>query len=138
FELFVYNKTINVPNGVIIRDANEIISHKKIFLDSRGSYASFADWFRFKMLFELGGWWSDLDSICVKHIDVDKEYCFSTEQYIDYQKINCGNIKAPKDSEFLDECLFEIRRLIMARDYTWGKYGLNMMDKVLSNYENNE
>jgi len=69
FELFLYDANFECPQGVVVRDANEIISEKYIFLDSRESYASFSDWFRFKMLFDLGGWWTDLDSVCLRKID---------------------------------------------------------------------
>lgn len=138
FEIFIYDKYLKVPYGAVMRDANEIIPYNRVFKDSRGTYASFADWFRFKMLFQLGGWWSDLDSICLRPFHVEKEYCFSSEGNEIKFIANCGNIKAPKHSEFLDECLFEIDKLLQLKDYTWGKFGVNLMRKILPHYDHTD
>ncbi|WP_367211257.1 glycosyltransferase [Sphingobacterium sp. R2] len=137
FELFVYDdiREENLHSKLIIRDANEILHQNLLFLDSRYSYASFADWFRFKMLFELGGWWTDLDSVCIKPLDFTNDYCFSTEGNPRFPIINCGNIKTVKESEFLDECLFYINDLRKNKNRTWGKYGIMLLRTVLKNYE---
>ena len=56
----------NIPEGVIIGDANEILDKKYIFKHWSGNYATFADIFRYKLLYERGDWWVDLDLICLK------------------------------------------------------------------------
>lgn len=138
FEIFTYDSSLQLPKDVVKRDAREIIPANKLFLDSRGSYASFADWFRFKMLFKLGGWWTDLDSVCLKFMDVANEYSFSSEGIEESYLVNIGNIKAPKRAAFLDECLHEIDLLLAKGDNSWGKYGLNLIRKVLSSYDYEE
>ncbi len=65
FQLFTYRPYANIPEGVILRDANEIIEEHLVFQHESGSYALFADWFRNKFLYENGGIWTDLDVICI-------------------------------------------------------------------------
>jgi hypothetical protein len=69
FELYVYEPVI-VPNGITLRDANEIIPFREVFyfqnpVTGRPDLGPFSDLFRFKLLSERGGWWSDVDAICL-------------------------------------------------------------------------
>ena len=80
FFLYVYGDVKNVPSGVTLMDANCIIEQNKIFKDSANTFASFADWFRIKLLFFKGGWWVDMDTICLKHFDFKEQYCIASER----------------------------------------------------------
>ena len=99
FELYAYEDYL-VPEGVIIMDANEIIPESASFqmmssVDGiRGRYSTFANIFRYKLLFDKGGVWSDLDSICIKplNFDNDIEVMFATESSRSGIEINNCNI----------------------------------------------
>ena len=78
FELFVYDDIGNVPDGVVLKDANTIIPEKDIFL-WRGCYAIFADLFRWTLLYEKGGYWVDMDMLCLKPFDFRDEIVFGCE-----------------------------------------------------------
>ena len=65
-----------VPKGVIVEDANEILDNKYIFRHWSGNLATFADIFRYKLLYERGGWWVDLDLICLKALPSDIKYFY--------------------------------------------------------------
>jgi len=69
----------NIPDGVIVKDANKILDKKYIFKHWSGNYATFADIFRFKLLHEQGGWWSDLDLICLRKLP-EVQYFFGGER----------------------------------------------------------
>ena len=69
----------NIPKGVIVKDANKIFNKKYIFKHWSGNYATFADMFRFKLLHEKGGWWVDLDLICLRKLP-DVSYFFGGER----------------------------------------------------------
>jgi len=86
FHLYVYEPITGIPAGVEIRDANEIIPAEKVFRDLRGTYASFADWFRLKLLYQRGGWWVDTDVVCLQPFDETDDYCFSSETH--YNRID--------------------------------------------------
>ena len=69
FELFVYHPVANVPPGCGVADARDILPEDQIFQYQegvgKGSYAGFANRFRYKLLFDRGGWWVDTDVVCL-------------------------------------------------------------------------
>ncbi|WP_108868622.1 glycosyltransferase [Aquimarina aquimarini] len=79
FHLYTYNDIKNVPNGTIIKDANEIIAEKEIFKHKKGSYAIFADWFRWELLYKRGNFWVDTDVVCLKPFIFDSDIIFGLE-----------------------------------------------------------
>lgn len=69
FELFTYD-SMEVPDGIRLADANAIIPLDEVFyFDNPQSggrdLGPFSDLFRFKLLLERGGWWVDVDTVCV-------------------------------------------------------------------------
>ena len=73
FHLYTYADIEGIPAGTIVKDANIILPASFIFLDSNNSVAGFSDWFRYKMLYECGGWWVDTDTVCIKPFDFTDE-----------------------------------------------------------------
>ena len=80
YHLWLYDIPKNVPEGTIIKDANEIIPKKDIFKHWSGSLATFADIFRYKLLHKLGGWWVDLDLVCLRPLPSNIKYFFGGER----------------------------------------------------------
>ena len=102
FHLYVYDPVANVPQGTTVCDASDILPRSRIFQYARhASYAGFANFFRYKLLADRGGWWSDTDSVCLKPFDFDAEYVFSSEFSKGVQMVNNGLIKAPAGSPLL-------------------------------------
>lgn len=110
FHLYTYEKVKNIPKGTTIKDGNRILSKKEIF-KLKETFLPFADIFRYKMLYENGGYWTDLDMIAIKKMNFKAPYVFSSERVmkngafalkdksIDYVA-NIGILKAPKNSPF--------------------------------------
>jgi len=139
FHLYVYDGEIeNCPEGTIFKDANEIIPKESVYKDIVNSYTSFANWFRYKLLYERGGWWVDMDVVCLKKFDFRDDYCFTTEVIFDYGPpmtiTNNAIIKAPKKADFLSNmlALMEQKDLITA---SWGKFGSRFLERVLKHYD---
>lgn len=69
--LYTYDPPANVPFGVEVRDAREIV-HEKFApsergdLFGRGTYGVFSDYFRYCLLYQKGGWWADLDVVAIR------------------------------------------------------------------------
>ncbi|PSL48295.1 alpha 1,4-glycosyltransferase [Chitinophaga niastensis] len=135
FHLYAYQDIKNVPKNTTVLDANSIIHANKIFIDSKGGIASFSDWFRYKLLYEKGGWWVDMDSVCLRHFDMKEEYCFSTEHGHENDKIvNIGFIKSPAKAAILADCLTHIDNL----DHNcikWGELGPSLFNKIIKSYD---
>jgi len=79
FHLYTYTDLANAPKGTHLKDANEIIPEKKIFTYRKGSYAGFADWFRWKLLFKKGNFWVDTDTVCLKPYLFDESIVFGLQ-----------------------------------------------------------
>ena len=71
-ELYTYEE-VEAPPGVRVCDANTILPESHVFAyasgPAKGSFAAFSNLFRFKMLAEHGGIWSDADMLCLKPLD---------------------------------------------------------------------
>ena len=55
------------------------------------------------MLYQNGGWWVDMDVICIKHFDLDSSFVFATERHGEKTFSAICIIKGEKSSLFLDE-----------------------------------
>jgi hypothetical protein len=69
FTLYSYDP-LPVPQGIVVKDACEILPRSSIFyfqnrLTQRSDIAPFADYFRLKLLAEQGGWYCDVDTVCL-------------------------------------------------------------------------
>ena len=73
FHLYTYGEVKGIPEGTVLKNANEIIPKSGIFKNKKGSLAIFADWFRFELLYKKGGFYVDMDMICLKPFDFEKE-----------------------------------------------------------------
>tara|TARA_R110000787_G_scaffold2453_1_gene9748 strand:+ start:1867 stop:4230 length:2364 start_codon:yes stop_codon:yes gene_type:complete len=75
FHLYSYDK-INIPNVKMI-DASELMS--KELISEFPHISSFSDFFRYKMIYETGKIWTDLDMICLQDIPQRKIIISSEE-----------------------------------------------------------
>lgn len=65
FRLYSYGTYENLPDGAELADANDIIPQRDIFHNRFGSLAAFGDWFRQTWITRSGGFWTDLDVVCL-------------------------------------------------------------------------
>lgn len=139
FHLYTYEDIEGIPNGVVIKDGNEILPGGEIFYQTRGagkgSVAAFADLFRYKLIHDLGGCWVDTDFICLRPLTFDHEYVFSSEFAGDGKtvKINNGVIVAPKKSPIMAYCL-EKSNAINKNSIGWGDIGPKLMQEAISKF----
>ncbi len=76
--LYAYDEIAGVPSGVTLRDAAEILPRTAIFRHRRTqSLAPFADWFRYRLLFERGGIWADTDMVCLQAFEYAQPRLFA-------------------------------------------------------------
>lgn len=76
YHLFVYQDVKNIPAGVILQDANEILPESEIFSYPGGGLSGFSNWFRYELLFQKGGYWVDTDIVCLISFDFEDEFVF--------------------------------------------------------------
>ena len=125
FQLWTYApETINVPNGTVVRNANEIIAFSKVFTynninihgHGKGSYAGFSDIFRYKLLYQNGGIWTDMDITCLLPFEINEDYFFRFH----HKTAAVGNfMKCPKGSALMKWCFEEASQKIDADNSNW-------------------
>ena len=132
FHLYVYNKNLVVPKNTIKLDASLILSEKSIFSysDVKNGVSAFSNVFRYKLLYEKGGIWTDMDMICLKPYLTDKKYVFSSELSNNKIHVNVGYIKVPKKSRLMKLCYLNS---LIKKKYNpkWGELGPKLFKKVV-------
>jgi len=139
YHLYVYNKIRNIPEGTIIKDASDILPRRMITKrkagPGKGSYALFSDLFRYKLLMEQGGFWTDLDAVCLRPFNFNAEYVFASENTPDGQiKAASGVIKAPSGSECMKAC-YEAASRVNMNESTWAATGPDMITSKISDFQ---
>ena len=124
FHLYTYGEVKNVPKGVIIKDANEILNENEIFKYKNGSVSAFSNLFRLTMLYKKGGYWVDSDVICVRPFKFDEEIIIASEPNDKYNQntITSCFIKMPQNSEVALEGINiqrEHKKLILSGQMQW-------------------
>jgi hypothetical protein len=123
FMLYVYDDIDGVPPGTILMDANRVIPASRIFTyREHRTYAGFANFFRYKLLLEKGGWFVDADMVCLRPFDFQGDYVFSSEGLEQRQLVNVGAIKAPPGSAVLEYAWRACERMDTAA-LTWSQCG---------------
>jgi len=134
YHLYAYNEMGNVPAGTVVKDANEILPASAIFqYRNFPSYAGFSNFFRYKLLLERGGWWADLDTVCLRHFDFCEEYVFSSELNGGDELTNCGVIKVPEGSEAMAYA-WHVCQMKDPRKLVWGEIGPRLMDQTVKEH----
>ncbi len=69
--LHTYECPPNLPAGVTVCDASEVVEERWVPSGeagafSKGTLGAFSDLFRYHLLHQRGGWWSDLDVVALK------------------------------------------------------------------------
>ncbi len=109
FRLWCYADLVTpLPDGVTLCDANEILPARAIYRRRAAdpvtgvgeqSYGPFSDLFRYKLLYEHGGYWTDMDVTCLRPLDFAEPYVFRA-----HRVGVIGNfMKCPSGSQLMKE-----------------------------------
>jgi mannosyltransferase OCH1-like enzyme len=127
FHLWLYSEMeTSLPEGVVLEDANQIIPEDKIFSyknanqygHGKGSFAGFSDIFRYKLLYEKGGWWVDMDVTCLKPFNFKSDFVFREHSEL----LIVGNVmKCPPKTDFMKCCYEEAIESVDEKNSNWLK-----------------
>ena len=83
FHLYAYDEVGNLPSGATLCNAREILPAENVFRNrigkATGSLTGFSDWFRWRLLLLRGGWWVDMDLICLRPFLFPDEIVFGAQ-----------------------------------------------------------
>jgi hypothetical protein len=129
-DLYSYD-TVEVPKGVVLKDASEIFPKDQVFFYKRGpgsgSISAFSNVFRYKVLYERGGWWTDTDVICLSENVPHQEICFAYEEA---DLINGALLKIPARHKFAEVLLREAQN--KGTDFLWGECGPELITETVN------
>lgn len=102
--LYHYGPLENVPDGIELADANEILPQTNFLQHERtGSPALHSDLFRYKMLKKMrNAIWADTDAYCMKPFETPNGHFYGWESK---HHINGGVLGLPHDSDTLNALL---------------------------------
>lgn len=127
FRLWTYDDfQSDVPQGVVLCDASAIIPKEKVFRRrhhdpvlgiGKGSIGSpFSDMFRYRLLYEHGGWWTDMDVTCLRPLSIENQYYFRAHPILPM----IGNVmKMPRRSELMAAVVEEVDRRCDTETLDW-------------------
>jgi hypothetical protein len=143
--LYAYGDALGVPEGVIVKDASEILGPEYIFKYDKegfayGTYACFADQFRYHLLYQKGGWWFDMDFVALKRLSAPKDILFASTWEGQWGEcaLNCAMWCAPGDDRMKwlrDECDSVVKK----SDMIHGETGPFLIQRLVrdKNLQNN-
>jgi len=136
FNLWAYDDiSTPIPAGVELMDARQILPAESIFRykyrnqfgHGKGSLGGFSDLFRYKLLYEKGGWWVDMDVCCLKTFDFPDAYVFRTHQHL---KLVGNIIKCPPKSALMKSCFERTKKEVDENNRDWHKPIQILIDEV--------
>lgn len=111
--LHVYEEPAGVPAGIHVTDARRVLAEKELFRHPKsGSMAMFADWFRYRVLFEQGGVWADTDVVCLQPLLYAQSEIYAWE---DTQQINNAVLGLPAGhalAQWMAQCCESPNRIL--------------------------
>jgi hypothetical protein len=132
--LYVYDPSIEAPEGVTVKDANEIVDESAIFLASN-SYAPFSDMFRYQMIQKTGLVWTDADNVCLSgDWNFENGVVVGYENYDGELILNNSIFGLPQDSEPL---LYIIERSTSfdKTEITWAEIGSKIIEEAFKKFD---
>jgi mannosyltransferase OCH1-like enzyme len=134
YHLYIYEEPKNIPAGTVIKDANEILPSASVFQYKHSpSYAGFANFFRYKLILQRGGWWADTDVVCLKPFDFPEPYVFSSEISQGLEVANSGIFKAPAGSEVMAYA-WDVCKAKDPHKLVWGETGPRLVGEAVREY----
>jgi hypothetical protein len=139
YHLYAYEEIAGLPEGTRVCDASTILPRESIFCYQdgfgKGSYSAFSNLFRYKLIFEKGGWWVDTDVVCLKPFDFDDEFIFATEGEQDGTTSAASCVfKSPAKAEYLSYCLHVCEERNKAT-LKWGEIGPHLLYDAIKRFK---
>ena len=141
--LYTYGPVKGVPKGVTVMDANTIMPYdpnitvKEGF--GKGSVGPFANWFRYQLLVDRGGIWTDTDVVCLTPwISLPKRYIAServnsTSPGQPDTHATCCVLRFPPGDPFMVYCLEQAQQQ-GGDNLSWGLTGPRLIERALAKF----
>ena len=134
FHLYTYGEVAGVPPGTVVRDAEAVLPasriffypHEKFYGASPTSSATSCCW-------RDGGWWADVDMVCLEPFDFPAEYVFASEPAPGGAVPTNGLLRVPAGSAVMAEAC-EICERKDPGTLSWGETGPKLLGELLERH----
>ena len=133
-QLWNYGLLGNVPKGVKLRDAREVLPESSLFVNRQGSYAAFSDLFRYAVLRKFGGLYSDVDVVALASPEAlpDTPFLVTERMRDGRSKIN-GNVihvPQPRSGDLLD-LAYAYASVFPKDKISWSEIGPSLLTAIV-------
>jgi hypothetical protein len=138
-ELYVFDSIENLPPGITLKNAEEIMPRSQIFQyqvgEGKGSFSACSNLFRYLLLFKKGGIWIDLDIFPLRPLAYEADYVFASETVrLEQDRIlaSCF-IKVPPQSPLMASCV----EIALQKDWNtieWGEIGPQLLTQQVKKF----
>jgi hypothetical protein len=137
FHLYVY-EPFDVPPGVTLKDASEIIPSQTLFyfrdpITGNEDVGPFSDLFRFRLLHLRGGWWADVDTVCLS-ADIPQVDSAWAREFPEHSTVAIGTalLALPKGSDLGNTLYEECLALSQSSLGNRNSLGPNLLSRTIS------
>lgn len=138
FHLYTYEPVEGVPEGVSLFDARKVVSEDRVFKYSEnqgGGYQGFADIFRYELLYQRGGWWVDMDVVCLRPFDHASEVIVCTSDEGSWGDLACNFVLRTNPGGDLFERLVQGARKAEEGEMYFGQTAAVLIQKLVDEAE---
>lgn len=135
--LYHYGPLTNVPAGVTLCDAREVLPETCVPTQpaapmGKASMTTFSNFFRYRLLFERGGWWADSDVVCTRPWRFDAAAITASTSEGSFGRIanNCA-MRFPAGHPVMAACAERCASLD-PRDVPWGQTGPVLVHETIT------
>ena len=135
--LYCYDD-VTVPPGVVVRDARQVLPHARLFTyrtgAAIGSVSAFSNLFRYKLLLEKGGWWIDVDVLCLRPALPSQKLVFGWEND---RALGTAVLKFPRGHWLAEKLYLTTEAIIQDRGKSlqWGEIGPGLLTHFVKKYD---
>jgi hypothetical protein len=140
--IWTYDKNLEKNTNlkeVCFKDANLVLNESLLMKFKQGrqksSLSSFSNLFRYELLKKYGGWWFDMDCICLKNLDEFIKLTNNADFIIGRERENYtgSSVLYFNDVKILDELIQEVEFRAKQNDYSffWGEIGPDLISEII-------
>lgn len=141
FHLYTLGHVDDVPTGTVVHSIADVLSRSEMTEygfeyrgreEHDGHHASpVFDSFRYKLLHARGGWWTDLDCVCVRPLEFRDDHVLGhTREPGGRRRVATALMKAPPGSPLMEFC-WQRSRLADRSASAWTHAGPHLLGEAL-------